>query len=127
MSELLDIKNIVVKLLTESSLYRDNDKALVCKVWEYQLSKIGKNIYDLKTNDFFICYLENILTNSDTITRARRKAQEEIIGLRGVNYDNRHNKLQDDFKKDIISLFELKKEEKPISNKEKIQLNFLDI
>lgn len=111
MSELKDLSKLVESLLTQFPLLRDNDKALVCKIWEHQLKELGKDINKLTINDFFIFYLspDINLTNSDTITRARRKKQETIIELRGNLYDKRHN-YQDEFKKEILELFKPIKE-----------------
>ena len=111
MSELKDLSKLVESLLTQFPLLRDNDKALVFKIWEHQLKELGKDINKLTINDFFIFYLspDINLTNSDTITRARRKKQETIIELRGNLYDKRHN-YQDEFKKEVLELFKPIKE-----------------
>lgn len=116
MSELENIKGIVIKFLKENPVLRDNDKALVCKIWEYQLKQTGKNIFSIKINDFFQIYTTNQLTSSDTITRARRKAQETFPELRGLNYEKKQFLFQEGIKKEIASLFE-----KPVITKQKYE------
>jgi hypothetical protein len=114
MSELDGIKGIVIKFLKETPVLRDDDRALVCKVWEYQLKLLGKNIFSLKANDFFQVYTTDLLTSSDSITRARRKVQETFPELRGLNYEKRQNLFQEEIKKEVAILFEKPVTLKPI-------------
>lgn len=79
--EILTTAELVKNLLEKHSYLRDNDKKLVANIWAKEIGSKFKNI-DLNTflKDYFI---NGNVTSSDTITRARRKVQEEFLELRG--------------------------------------------
>ena len=91
----LTVKSIL--LADEKS--RDDDNLLVLKVW-------GEANPNLRNPNFsFIEFSKGLLNNKypnfDTITRARRKIQEEFPNTRGKNYAARHKNttnVKDDLK-----------------------------
>jgi len=68
---------------------RDNDNYLIWLVWEnfYRAS-----MADMMT--FSDDFINNKIPSADSITRYRRKIQEEYIELRGKKYDERQNKTK---------------------------------
>jgi hypothetical protein len=77
-------------ILNEYPETKDNDKLLISKMWEVEL--LNQNL-DPKTTPidmFFSLYERNVLSNADTILRARRKLQEQNEHLRGENWYKRH-------------------------------------
>ena len=73
-------------LLTAKSDLRDNDRRLTCNIWWKSVS----NPELLMFEDFIRLYIEGKIPESDSITRCRRKVQEEIEELRGENWEKRH-------------------------------------
>lgn len=84
--------NYVEKLLQKNSGCRDDDFKLVANYWFWELSSQGKNPINLTAWDFLQSYANGELSNADTITRQRRKLQEENADLRGVKYKERQAK-----------------------------------
>lgn len=73
------------QILFEKVEYRDNDAALVCRVWWDELPD-----KDMSARRFLELYKLGCFTHADTITRARRKLQEDFPLLRGEAYNDRH-------------------------------------
>jgi hypothetical protein len=86
-------KQVAYYLHHKESL-RDDDKLLVANIWYQEL--LDKNIDSKKFSafDFLQMYADDTLTNSDIITRARRKVQEENPQLRGKNWAKRHKEAE---------------------------------
>ena len=76
----------VVRLLTIKSDLRDNDRRLICNIWWKSVS----NPELLMFEDFIKLYIKGDVPESDSITRCRRKVQEENKDLRGESWDLRH-------------------------------------
>ena len=89
----------VVRLLTIKSDLRDNDRRLTCNIWW----KSVPNPKFLMFEDFIALYIEGKVPESDSITRCRRKVQEENKELRGESWDLRHG-LEDAVKEEIREL-----------------------
>ena len=75
-------------LLISYPQLRDDDRRLVANVWHYEMK------HDKSISDFLTAYANNQLSNSDNITRIRRKLQEEKPELRGSKWHERHDKEQ---------------------------------
>lgn len=93
MNKITEIKLLcetVRKLLSTTPEYRDDDRRLVAHVWMNQCGGIEK-LKNLSAYDFLKSYCRNkgILSSHDSITRARRKVQEQSPELRGNNYYKR--------------------------------------
>jgi len=86
------IKEKVKLLLVEHPSTKDNDNELVCWFWYYESKNENKNFSFL---DFLTQYKNNNFTNSDNITRVRRKLQEQYPSLRGKTYNKRQNICSD--------------------------------
>lgn len=100
-SKLNSIKTKVISLLESNAHYRDNDEALVARIWYNEISHISISSSE-PLIDFFKAYAQGKLTTADVITRARRKAQEEIPHLRGTKWNERH-KESEEVKKEIVT------------------------
>ena len=86
----------VTGLLTAKSDLRDNDRRLTCNIWW----KSVPNPKLLMFEDFIKLYIDGKVPESDSITRCRRKVQEENEELRGESWDLRHG-LEDEVKKEL--------------------------
>jgi len=91
-NDLNKIKDKVKLLLVEHPSTKDNDNELVCWFWYYESKNENK---DFSFRDFLTEYKNNNYTNSDNITRVRRKLQEKEINLRGKTYNKRQNICSD--------------------------------
>ncbi len=90
MSNLKSIFDNVVRFLKSKEAYRDDDRLLAARYWYDEISdKLHKPTEAASAMDVLRLYKDGKLTNHDTITRARRKAQEEIPALRGKTYSER--------------------------------------
>lgn len=82
--EIITIEATIKELLEQFPKYRDSDKKLQCRVWQMQLEPTGRSLKLLTTYDFFDIYSnEQILTPSDSITRAARKIKQKFPHLEG--------------------------------------------
>ena len=86
----------VTRLLTVKSDLRDNDRRLICNIWWKSVS----NPELLMFEDFIELYIKGNVPESDSITRCRRKVQEDNEELRGESWDLRHG-LEDIIKEEI--------------------------
>ena len=97
--KIINLSDQIVKLLKKKSHLRDNDRRLTCNIWWKSVS----NPELLMFEDFINLYIEGKIPESDSITRCRRKVQEEIEELRGENWDLRHG-LEDVIKEELKEL-----------------------
>tara|TARA_R100001440_G_scaffold38976_1_gene58622 strand:- start:442 stop:747 length:306 start_codon:yes stop_codon:yes gene_type:complete len=77
---------------------RDCDRKLTTMVWKGEVDKYGTFV---SIHNFFDLYKNSKLTNSDSITRVRRKLQEEDKTLRGQKWYIRKN-LQEQYRQKVI-------------------------
>jgi len=82
LQRMVNVKPSVKNLLTKFSSLRDSDRLLVAEFWKQELKA-------LKTNDLLMMLKAGNLTSYDSITRVRRKVQEENKKLRGKLYKER--------------------------------------
>lgn len=94
------INDEVFELLLKYPHLRDDDEALVANIWHRELSSMDIDSNELNTYGFFKLYSSKKITRADTITRARRRLQEENELLRGETY-NQRQKSQSDVKKQL--------------------------
>jgi hypothetical protein len=102
MGELVKIYDRVKELLEQYPFYRDNDNALVCRIWTIELGGDAV-IKQMTAFDFMAEYAKDKLTSSESIYRAKRKVMENHEELRGKSYRRRHD-LEDGAIDDIIDL-----------------------
>ena len=95
----MKITNDIIKaLLTQYTDLRDSDDMLVAWIWKTQVDKM--NYPQLSADKFLQMMAKGMLPSSETITRTRRKVQEENPELRGKKYKERQAK-QEQVKKDL--------------------------
>jgi len=99
--DIINIYDTVKKLLMAYPELRDNDHRLVINVWAEQDSRLLKKGCSFMY--FAALYRDGKLSSSESITRSRRKLQEEFEHLRGVGYTERQNE-QNNVKKQIKEL-----------------------
>jgi len=97
--DILKVSIVVKNVLRESPETRDSDELLTLKVWAIQKPEL-RNDKSLTFINFSRMFLDKTLFSSGSITRCRRKLQEEIHGLRGSNYKERQ-KHQEVVKSDL--------------------------
>ena len=90
---------IVEQLLTSSPRLRDNDQQLVANVWYVQM-RDKNDIEKMSAKDFLHELAKGNVMSSESITRCRRKLQEEHTYLRGEKWDERH-RAQKDVKEEL--------------------------
>ncbi len=90
----------VKSVLQQNITSRDDDNKLTAIIWHRELLDKGIDANKLTAQGFIKLYYEGKLTNSDSITRARRKVQELCPDLRGGNYKARQAN-QEKVKKDL--------------------------
>lgn len=86
-----NLKEVVHYYLAKYPKLRDSDEHLVAIIWHNQISKNK----DLSVVQFLKLYADGCLTNSDSITRMRRKLQEHHPELRGDLWIQRHEKQEE--------------------------------
>jgi hypothetical protein len=101
MGRISQISETVKYLLNKYASLRDDDKKLVFNTHALERPEIKSSGY-LLSNYIKLIY-EDKLTSWDSITRARRKLQEENEHLRGKLWKPRHNK-QEEAIKDIANI-----------------------
>jgi hypothetical protein len=95
-NKVIKLVDNVTRLLTVESDLRDNDRRLICNIWWKSVS----NPKLLTFEDFIKLYIKGKVPESDSITRCRRKVQEEKRELRGKTWDLRHG-LEDVIKEEL--------------------------
>jgi hypothetical protein len=93
----------VEQWLEEKPDLRDSDEKLVSNIWYDDL-----RLKNIKTREgsylhFLSLYGTGQLTSADSITRARRKVQEDNPHLRGENYEKRQKELQEETQRELFS------------------------
>lgn len=84
------IKNIsktVEDVLKNYPKARDNDNYLSCVIWHKQVRETIHG--DVTFENFLTMYSNNMLSSSDTISRAARKLKETNPEYRGETYEDR--------------------------------------
>ena len=94
--KIINLSDRVTRLLKKKSHLRDNDRRLTCNIWWKSVS----NPELLMFEDFIALYIKGKIPESDSITRCRRKVQEDNEELRGESWDLRHG-LEDVIKEEI--------------------------
>lgn len=84
MSKLQDLKRLIKNLLINMPNSRDYDKVLLTLVWEFELHNLEKS--NCTAMEFFDLYSLHKVSNVDSVSRIKRKIQEEIPELRGEKW-----------------------------------------
>ena len=85
-NKVINLADKVTKLLRIRPHLRDNDRRLICNIWWNSVS----NPESITFKDFTDLYIKGKIPESDSITRCRRKVQEEVKELRGEAWERRH-------------------------------------
>ena len=86
-----DQKNFVKQLLEQDPELRDSDRKLMAVIWNNHIH----NPNQLSTFDFLHHLYVGDLPSYESITRARRKVQQENPHLQGKNYKGRKGEEAD--------------------------------
>lgn len=105
MSQIKIVFDRVRTLLEKSPKYRDSDQLLVARMWWEELQAQGIESDKITAQEFMEMYRDGKITSSDSISRARRKVNEELPNTKGLSYKPRKIKEE-----------EIKQEIKEISN-----------
>ena len=98
-----DLYHEVKQYLCSDPRTRDNDHLLACLIWHRQLRASGRDITRMSAYDFMLLYRDKELANHDSISRARRKVQEDNPLLKGDAHHERKLK-ETAVKEDIRSI-----------------------
>ena len=98
MKQLFSVIDEVEKFLTEYPVLRDDDEKLMANIWN---SHIG-NLEDVDGKDVLCMLASHKLPSYESISRCRRKLQEECPNLRGEKWYERH-KRADNIRRDIVT------------------------
>lgn len=79
---MIQIKQIVMKLLEDRASLRDDDNELMVAIWREQTTSA----------DFFANFRTGRLTSPESIRRCRQQLQEQHPHLRGEVYRLRHER-----------------------------------
>ena len=80
----------VVNLLTDHPSLRDSDERLIANIWYNHT----KNVDEIDAITLLSRFAEGKLPSYQSISRCRRKIQEEKPDLRGKKWAKRHSKQQ---------------------------------
>ena len=98
MKKLFSVIDEVEKFLTRYPVLRDDDEKLMANIWN---SHIG-NLEDVDGKEILSMLANHELPSYESISRCRRKLQEECPNLRGDKWHERH-KRADNIKKEIVA------------------------
>ncbi len=85
-SHTFDLQTVACKVygtLTDVPASRDDDRVLIANIWMNEANGVERE-------DFLSLFLKGDLSNPETITRVRRKLQEQHVKLRGDKWEVRH-------------------------------------
>lgn len=97
--KLMETKELVHMILSESEAARNSDNDLYIKVLEYYGRILGVDFDRVSVTSFFKYMKRNGIPPIETVGRCRRKAQEQCPWLRGNDFvQDARRDLEDQFK-----------------------------
>ena len=96
------LQSIVRGVLTDSPKSRDCDRLLCANIWWKQMGRYESSGIGDQDQGFLTMYVEGDLSTADSITRCRRKLQEEDKTLRGDKWYERKGRAEE-VKKEMIN------------------------
>lgn len=93
-------KKEIHQLLKDYPKLRDSDLSLVAQVWNDEMWYAGHDVNRMRATEFIDRVFLGEVTPPETITRIRRKLQQENPELRGEKYKKRHA-AQEDVKEEL--------------------------
>ena len=100
MKQLFSVIDEVEKFLTEYPVLRDDDEKLMANTWGMYIGE--KDLDDMSAKDLLSTLSQGILPSYESISRCRRKLQEECPNLRGEKWYERH-KRADNIRREIVT------------------------
>jgi len=103
LKEYKGLQEVVKTFLEKREDLRDSDPKLIANVWRKEVERLnGKDsLSNMSAYDFFAFYLvTDKISSADSITRARRKIQQDNAELRGNNYKERQAQ-EKEFRKEV--------------------------
>jgi len=91
----LDLIQTIKTILTKDARTRDSDRLLCAIIWRHEIELKGVKISDVNAYQFLLLYRDKELSSSESIARIRRKVQEEISELKGLEAEDRDGKQED--------------------------------
>ncbi|MCA9750198.1 MAG: hypothetical protein KC414_13905 [Romboutsia sp.] len=101
MKQLKSVKDRTKYMLTNYPKLRNSDSKLVANFWYNQLKEQGINLTDISSTELLQMFSSNKLSSYESISRCRRKLQENFTELRGTNYSNK--KEEEEYTKQHIN------------------------
>lgn len=87
MEKIFSQKELIEALLREHPKLRDSDRRLVSNVWAHELNQLG-----LPYSKALEKFADGSLTSPDSISRCRRKIEEDHPELRGKTWADRQSR-----------------------------------
>jgi len=94
-------KEIVRELLKTKPSLKDDDNRLTTHIWFRELQELGIDPHNTPITEFLKKYADNKITVAPTLTRIRRKLQEEEPEFRGEKYYLRKGTYQNEWRKKL--------------------------
>lgn len=103
--ELKSVTDRVAEYLTKHPSLRENDARLIANIW-LEDAKAYNSYLDINRASYFLKMVaKGVLSNTESIRRARQLIQQKNPHLRGKNY-NQRKEHSSDIKKEIIEIKE---------------------
>lgn len=93
-------RKVVMRMLADHYALRDDDNALIANIWARELQQQGYDTKQMLGFEFLASLAMGKLSSPESITRMRRKLQNEFPSLRGLTYEQRH-KEADNVQKEL--------------------------
>ena len=77
-------------MLADHYALRDDDNALIANIWARELQQQGEDTKQMLGFELLAALAMGKLSSPESITRMRRKLQNEFPSLRGMTYEQRH-------------------------------------
>jgi hypothetical protein len=101
--ELKNLKDHVYRELMNCESSRDDDNKLIANLWFKMCKKRGSDLFELPSINLLQMLINKHLPSGDSITRCRRKLNEQYPDTRGKSYKGR-KKEQEEVRKEIHNL-----------------------
>ena len=98
MKQLFSVIDEVERFLTKYPVLRDDDEKLMANIWNLHIG----NLEDIDGKEVLSMLASHELPSYESISRCRRKLQEECPNLRGEKWYERH-KRADNIRREIIT------------------------
>jgi len=83
-------KDKVIYLLKQYPALRDDDSRLIANYWNAELQAKNISVSECRMYELLQMIATKELATPESIVRMRRKAQEDMVELRGEEYNRRH-------------------------------------